>query len=151
MKRLNNDRFLFEAPASEQITLTLTAVKVPFAATYSVLESGGQFTQTQAPTLPVPVDIRNFKMPTGSREFFVLSSKFPPAALTDADAKYTITLAGGGTTDGPKDIFPPAAGSTLDLPFEFKLKATAGVEGRPGPAAKKAAAKKKAAKKGGRK
>ena len=151
MKRLSNNRDLFEAPGGEQITVTVEASKLPYQATFSVLSSGGAWTQVQNPTLQRPVEVRRFTMPTASREFSVISYGFPPVAVTDPAAKYTITIAGGGTTDGPNDVLPPPSGSTVDPPYEFRLpgagvESMAAVEARPA-AKKKSAAKRKAAKK----
>ena len=126
MKRISNNRDLFEAPKNEQITVTVEASKTPFQATFSRLESGGAWTQVQTPTVAAPVEIRRFTMPAGSREFFVISYGFPPVAVTDPAAKYNVTISGGGTVDGPNDINPPASGNSEDLPYQFNL--AAGVE-----------------------
>jgi hypothetical protein len=141
LKRLSNNRDLFEAPAQEQITVTVEASKVPYQVTFSVLESGGTWTQVQNPTAQTPVEIRSFKMPSVSREFFDITYSFPPAASTDADAKYKVTISGGGTTDGPNSVLPPPAGSTVDLPYEFRLPAASTESVAAKPVAKKAAPK----------
>jgi hypothetical protein len=123
VKRISNNRDLFEAPRDEQITVTIEASRVPFQATFSGLESSSQWTQVQTPSQLSPIEIRRFTMPAGLREFFAVSYGFPPAALTDAAAKYRITISGGETVDGPNDIDPPAAGSSEDLPYQFNVAA----------------------------
>jgi len=147
MRRLSNNRDLFEAQGGEQITVTVEASKVPYQATFSALESGAAWTKVQNPTLQRPVEVRRFAMPNASREFSVISYGFPPVAVTDPAAKYTIMISGGGTTDGPNDVLPPPSGTIVNPPYEFRLPG-GGVESmvagevRPAP-------KKKAAKKGG--
>lgn len=69
MKRLSNNRDLFEAAADEVITVTIQARKVPFAATFSDLESGGHWTVLQHPTPQNPVEKKQFTMPSGPERF----------------------------------------------------------------------------------
>ncbi len=121
MKRLSNDRDLFEAPAGETITVAVEAHKTPYQATFSNLESEGSWAPSQAPTPAQPVEKRQFKMPVGSREFFGIVYSFPPSDQTDPEAKYLITLSGGGATDGPNEIFLPVAGDVVNLSYEFRL------------------------------
>ena len=122
MKRLSNNRDLFEAAAGEVITVTVEAKKTPFHVTYSDLSSGGIWTVVQVPTAQLPVEKRQFTMPGGSRETFVIVYGFPPAGTADAGAKYKVSFTGaGGTSDGPNGITPLAFGDLVDLPYEFRL------------------------------
>jgi hypothetical protein len=121
LKRISQNRDLFEADPGETISVTIQATKTPYQATFSTLESGGQWTAVQSPTPAQPVEVRQFTMPGGSREFFDIVYAFPPPDQTDADAKYSITFSGNGTTDGPNDVLPPVAGDLDDLPYEFRL------------------------------
>jgi len=125
LKRISNNRALFEADPGETITVTVEATKTPYDVTFSPLESGGQWKTLQEPTPEQPVEKRQFKMPATVREFYTITYGFPPAGQTDPDAKYSITFSGaGGTGDGPKDVLPPAAGNERELPYEFRLPGT---------------------------
>jgi hypothetical protein len=121
VKRTSNNRDLFEAPAGEVITVTVEAVKTPFDAPRSTLESGGQWSMTQSPTPANPIDVRTFTMPAGSRELFVIDYTFPPTGVIAAGALYHVTISGGGTIDGPNEVDPPPSGTVEDLPYEFRL------------------------------
>lgn len=124
MRRLSANRDLFEASPGEKIIATVEAVRTPFQATFSDLESGGQWTLIQSPAPSKPVEKRQFTMPGGTREFFAIVYAFPPAGQTNSDAKYRVTFAGaGGTSDGPNEVLPPVAGDTEELPYEFRLPA----------------------------
>ena len=130
MKRISNNRDLFEANSGEKITVIVAASKTPYQVTFSSLESGGQWAVVQQPTPALPIEKRQFTMPGGSREFFAIVYGFPPAAQTDPDAKYSISFASNdGTRDLPEDVFPPVAGDVDELPYEFRLPATAPVTG----------------------
>ena len=95
---------------------------MPFQVTFSKLESGGQWTTIQSPTPQLPVEIRSFIMPAGSREFFASVYAFPPKPVIEDGAKYRIKFEGAaGTVDGPNPIPPPFAGDLLDLSYEFRL------------------------------
>lgn len=124
MKRISQNRDLFESTAGETITLTVEAVKTPFQATLSDLGSSGQWVQVQQPTPGQPVEKRQFTMPRNPREFFDIIYGFPPSGQMNADAKYTISFSGGGTTDGPNDVLPPFVGNITDLFYEFRLPKT---------------------------
>jgi len=124
MKRINELRPLYEAPVGETITVTVEAVKTPFQATFSDLGSGGQWTPLQEPTPGQPARKRQFTMPGNPREFFDIVYGFPPSDQTQPGAKYTITISGGGTTDGPHNVRPPFVGSITDLFYEFRLSTT---------------------------
>jgi len=121
MKRISNNRDLFEANAGEMITITVAASQTPYQGTFSGLESGEQWTSVQSPTPARPVEKRQFTMPAAAREFFDIVYSFPPVGQADANAKYLITFSGGGATDGPNDVLPPVAGDLDDLPYEFRL------------------------------
>lgn len=126
MKRISNNRDLFEANPNEVISVTVEASDTPYQATFSALESGGQWTSLQSPTPANPVEKRQFTMPGTSRELFVIVYAFPPGGQTAPNAKYRITLAGAAaTSDGPNDVLPPASGDIDDLPYEFRLPGTA--------------------------
>lgn len=125
MKRISNNRDLFEAKPGEEITVIVSASKTPFQVTFSKLESGGQWVTLQQPTPSEPIEKRQFAMPAGSREFFAIVYGFPPASQTDPDAKYSVSFASdNGTRDLPEDVFPPVIGDVDDLPYEFRLPAT---------------------------
>jgi hypothetical protein len=122
MKRISQNRDLFEANPSEPITVTVEAVNTPYQVTFSDLESGGRWTSLQSPTPARPIEKRTFAMPSRSREFFVIVYSFPPDGHGDPNAKYTITFAGAaGSSDGPNDVLPPVSGDIDDLPYEFRL------------------------------
>ncbi len=122
MKRLSNNRDLFEAKTNEVITVTIGAEKTPHQVTFSDLESGGQWSIVQAPTPQQPIEKRQFTMPSGSRDFFAIVYAFPPSGQTNPGAKYHVSFSGeGGTTDGPNSVLPPASGDLEDLPYEFRL------------------------------
>ena len=122
LKRISQNRDLFEANPDEKITVTVEASNTPYQATFSSLESGGQWTSIQAPTPAQPIEKRQFTMPRTSRELFAIVYAFPPNGQVDPNAKYRITFAGaGGTSDGPNDVLPPASGDIDDLPYEFRL------------------------------
>jgi hypothetical protein len=124
VKRISNNRDLFEANTGETITVTISASKTPYQVTFSSLESSGQWTVTQQPTPATPIEKRQFTMPGGAREFFAIVYAFPPADQTDPDAKYSISFASNdGTRDLPEDVFPPVAGDIDNLPYEFQLPA----------------------------
>ncbi len=125
MKRISQNRDLFEANTNETITVTVEASNTPYQVTFSALESGGQWTSLQSPTPANPVEKRQFTMPGASRELFVIDYAFPPSANSDPNALYRITLAGAnGTSDGPNNVLPPASGDIDDLPYEFRLPGT---------------------------
>lgn len=122
MKRISQNRDLFEANSGELITVTVEAVNTPYQATLSDLESGGQWTSIQQPTPAKPTEKRQFTMPAAVREFFMIDYAFPPANQTSRGAKYKVTFTGAnGTSDGPNDVLPPASGDEDDLPYEFRL------------------------------
>jgi len=122
LKRISQNRDLFEASANETITVTVEASNTPYQVTFSALESGGQGTSLQSPTPANYVEYRQFTMPAASRELFTIVYAFPPNGQIDPNAKYRITLAGaGGTSDGPNNVFPPVSGDIDDLPYEFRL------------------------------
>lgn len=122
MKRISQNRDLFEAAPGEAIAVTVEAVNTPFEVTFSDLESGGEWTSVQQPTPPRPIEKREFTMPSTAREFFMIDYAFPPAAQTNRGAQYKVTFAGAnGSSDGPNDVFPPASGDEDDLPYEFRL------------------------------
>ena len=124
MKRLTEVRDLFESTKNETITITIEAKKLPYQVTFSDLESGGQWTSIQTPTPQLPVEVRSFKMPAGSREFFAIVYAFPPNNVIAPGARYRIKLEGAAaTSDGPNPIPPPFTGSLLDLSYEFRLPA----------------------------
>ena len=125
MKRISQNRDLFESIAGETITLTVEAIKTPFQVTFSDLGSGSQWTPLQQPTPGQPVEKRQFTMPNSPREFFDVIYGFPPSGQMNAAAKYTISFSRGGTTDGPNDVFPPFVGNITDLFYEFRLPKTA--------------------------
>jgi hypothetical protein len=121
MKRISNNRDLFEAAPGEVITVRVEASKTPYQATFADLESGGQWTQVQEPTPQEPVEERKFTMPPGAREFFQIVYSFPPAGQMDSDAKYQVSFSGkDGTGDGPNDVFPPVAGDLVQLSYELR-------------------------------
>src|SRR6266545_1048653 len=121
MKRISNNLDLFEAASGEVITVTVEAGNTPYQATFSDLESGGQWTQLQEPTPQKPVEKLTFTMPAGSKEFFQIVYSFPPEGQMDPDAKYQVSFSGkGGTGDGPNDVFPPVAGDLVQLSYEFR-------------------------------
>ena len=125
MKRISNNRALFEANPGETISITVEAKRTPYDAAFSSLESGGQWKIVQEPTPAQPVEKREFKMPATAREFYEIKYGFPPAGQTNPDAKYSITFSGaGGTSDGPRDVLPPVAGDEKELPYEFQLPGT---------------------------
>ncbi|SRR6266498_3679229 len=121
MKRISDNRDLFEAARGEDITVRVEASKTPCQTTFADLESGGQWTLVQEPTPEEPVEKREFTMPSGAREFFQIVYSFPPAGQMDPDAKYQVSFSGkGGTGDGPNDVFPPVAGDLVQLSYEFR-------------------------------
>lgn len=125
LKRISQNRDLFEADANEPISVTVEASNTPYQATFSSLQSGGQWTVLQSPTPANPVEKRQFKMPAGTGELFVITYRFPPSGQTDPNAKYLITFGGvNGTSDGPNDVLPPLAGDEDDVPYEFRLPGT---------------------------
>jgi hypothetical protein len=127
LKRISQNRDLFEANPSEEITVIVEASNTPYQATLSSLESGGQWTSLQSPTPAQPAEKRRFAMPRTSRELFAIVYAFPPNGQIDPNAKYRITLTGaGGTSDGPNDVLPPASGDIDDLPYEFRLPGASG-------------------------
>ena len=121
MRRISKNRDLFEANPGETVSVIIEAIKTPYQVTFSTLESGGQWTTIQSPTPAKSVEVRQFTMPSGTREFFDVVYAFPPPDQTNADASYAVTLSGSGTTDGPNDVLPPVAGDLDDLPYEFRL------------------------------
>jgi hypothetical protein len=125
VKRISQNRDLFESTAGETITLTVEAIKTPFQVTFSDLGSGSQWTPLQQPTPGQPVEQRQFTMPNDPREFFDIIYGFPPSDQMKDGAKYLISLSGGGTTDGPNGVFPPFVGNITDLFYEFRLPKTA--------------------------
>ena len=120
MKRISQNRDLFEANPGEVITVTVEAKRVPYQATFSGLGSGKHWTKLQEPTSADPVEKRRFTMPGSDREFFDIVYAFPPAGQGDPAAKYLITIA-SDITDGPNDVFPPFVGDINDLFYEFRL------------------------------
>lgn len=125
LKRLSQNRDLFEASPNEPITVTVEASNTPYQVTFSSFESGAKCTSVQNPTPAQPIEKRKFTMPSTSRELFVILYAFPPSGQTDLNAKYRVTFAGeGGTSDGPNDVLPPIAGDVEDLPYEFRLPGT---------------------------
>ncbi len=123
MKRLTENRDLFEAAAGEVITVTVKAQRIPYQVTFSTLDSGGQWTVVQVPTPQVPVEIRTLTMPASKREFFTIVYAFPPAVSTDGSAKYRVSFSGVGASDGPNSVVPLSSGDIDDLPYEFRLPA----------------------------
>ena len=122
MKRISQNRDLFEADPGEAITVTVEAVNTPYQTTFSDLESGGEWTSVQQPTPSRPIEKREFTMPGAAREFFMIDYGFPPANQTNRGAQYKVTFEGAnGSSDGPTDVFPPASGDEDDLPHEFRL------------------------------
>jgi hypothetical protein len=122
LKRISQNQDLFEADANETITVTVAASNTPYQVTFSVLQSGGQWTVLRPPTPTNPVEKRQFKMPAANGELFVILYAFPPSGQTDPNAMYRITFSGSnGTSDGPNDVLPPIAGDIDDLPYEFRL------------------------------
>jgi hypothetical protein len=122
LKRISQNRDLFEANPNETITVTVEASNTPYQVTFSALQSGGQWTPLQSPTPANPVEKRQFKMPAATGELFVIVYAFPPSGQTDPNAMYHITLAGAnGTSDGPNDVLPPVSGDIDDLSYEFRL------------------------------
>lgn len=124
MKRISQNRDLFEASAGETITVTLEASKTPFQGTFSELGSGGKWTSVQIPTPAQPVEKRKFTMPENTREFFDIVCAFPPQDQMNPDAKYRLSFSSGGTVDGPNDVLPPFVGDINDLFCEFRLPGT---------------------------
>jgi hypothetical protein len=126
LKRVSPNQDLFEANPNETITITVEAVGVPYGATFSPLKSGGQWTILQVPTPVVPIEKRQFTMPSTSGEGFVIDYGFPPAAQTNTNAIYGVTFNGAnGTSDGPKKVFTPIAGNIDSLPYTFQLASAA--------------------------
>jgi len=148
LKRISQNRDLFEADPGEAITVTVEAVNTPYQTTFSDLESGGKWTSVQQPTPSRPIEKREFTMPGEAREFFMIDYAFPPADQTNRGAQYKVTFAGAnGTSDGPTDVFPPASGDEDDLPYEFRLPGATAADftaslAKSKPRAKKAKAKK---------
>jgi hypothetical protein len=131
VKRLNQNRELFEAAPGETITVTVEASKTPFQVTFSGLGSGQKWASSSGPTPGNSVQIKEFIMPGNPREFFDIVYAFPPSGQADPGAKYFVSFSGGGgTSDGPIDVFPPFVGDICDLFYEFRLPET-----KPGTAA----------------
>jgi hypothetical protein len=125
LKRISQNRDVFQADPGEIITVTVEAVSTPYQVTFSDLDSGLKWTSVQSPTPATPVEIQTFTMPSTVRELFVIAYSFPPPDQIDPNAKYRITFAGaGGTSDGPNDVDPPVSGDLEDLPYEFRLPQT---------------------------
>jgi len=124
VKRISQHRDLFEANPGEIIMVTVQASRVPYAATFSDLGSGNEWTKAQEPTPQVPVEKRRFTMPASASEFFDILYAFPPSDQADPAAKYMVTIS-SDITDGPKDVFPPFVGNVNDLFYEFRLPQTA--------------------------
>jgi hypothetical protein len=122
LKRISQNRALFEANPNEMITVTVEASNAPYQATFSSLKSGSQWTVLQSPTPTQPIEKRQFMMPAIFPELFAIVYVFPPNGQIAPNAKYRITFAGAGyTSDGPNDVIPPVSGDMDDLPYEFRL------------------------------
>ena len=120
MKRISQDRDLFEANPREVITVTVEAKRVPYQATFSGVGTGKKWTKLQEPTPAQPIEKRTFTMPGSDREFFDIVYAFPPANQADPAEKYLVTIS-SDITDGPNDVFPPFVGDINDLFYEFRL------------------------------
>jgi hypothetical protein len=121
VRRLSNNRELLEADPGEEITIAVQAVRTPYQATFSDLESGGHWNIVQDPSPENPKEVRKFLMSAGAREFFVLVFGFPPPQQADLAAVYLVKITGkDGTSDGPRKFRAPAAGNLLDIPYEFR-------------------------------
>jgi hypothetical protein len=98
---------------------------------FSGLGSGQKWASSSGPTPENSVQIKEFIMPGNPREFFDIVYAFPPSGQADPGAKYFVSFSGGGgTSDGPIDVFPPFVGDICDLFYEFRLPET-----KPGTAA----------------
>ena len=118
MKRISQNRDLFQANPGETITVSIEASQVPFQVTFSDLGSGSNWTSVQKPTPAAPVEKRQFTMPQNVREFFDIVYGFPPANQMNLAGKYLMSFS-SGTTDGPNGVLPPFVGDINDLSTSF--------------------------------